>query len=91
MKLAPNDVHCLRHMLGACLDRPRKEWGFRNYFCADASGADRESMERLLKLGLVSQGERGEFHSYYHATKMGMDLVGIPGKADARRETARSR
>lgn len=84
--LQPNDVQCLRHMLGTTPPAKYKTWGFRNYFCAGKSGSDYESLVRLEQAGLVVRGEERTDSVHFHATPLGMDIVGVPRKAPAREE-----
>jgi hypothetical protein len=67
----------LRHMLGAVPGRyPKKQWGFRNHFCA-GSGLQTESMRRLVAAGMVVEGRSQEHSTFFHATQKGMESVGM--------------
>lgn len=76
------DMDNLRHMLGASIDSPKKQWGYRNHF---ATQADDASMVRLLALGLVRRG-RGipGGLTYFHATEAGCAMAGFDKKQTAR-------
>jgi hypothetical protein len=76
------DMENLRHMLGAQVGSPKKQWGYRNHF---ATNADDASMARLEKLGLVRKG-RGIPGGlvYFHATEMGCSIAGLDKKQTAR-------
>jgi hypothetical protein len=73
-----DDIENLRHMLGARVGSPKKEWGYRNHF---ATNADDASMLRLVALGLVRKG-RGIPGGlvYFHATKLGCTIAGLDAK-----------
>jgi hypothetical protein len=76
------DVDNLRHMLGAAVGSPKKEWGYRNYYAANPGDA---SMERLAALGLVRKGRAVPGGLvYWHATELGCAIAGIGEKATRR-------
>lgn len=81
-KQLAEDVDNLRHMLGATVDSPRKEWGYRNYYAANSGDA---SMDRLQELGLVRKGRAipGDL-VYWHATEMGCTIAGLTAKETRR-------
>ena len=75
-----NDVQesLLRHMLGADSRYLKKEWGFRNYFCADNSDECPDNVE-LIKMesqGMVISCKRQE-ETIYFATKEGALAIGF--------------
>lgn len=76
------DIDNLRHMLGAPVGSPKKQWGYRNHY---ATNADDASMARLLALGLVRKG-RGIPGGmvYFHATEQGCAIAGLDAKATRR-------
>lgn len=77
-----DDMHKLRHMLGVCDHKPKKTWGYRNYFAAGAGQV--ASMERLVSAGHMERGSKPHDLTYYHATEAGMDAIGM-SKAEKRR------
>lgn len=78
------DLDNLRHMLGAEPERPRKSWGFRNYFCAGDS--DVPSMERLVVAGWALNRGARDGSTYYSATRAGCVAVGMRTKEIDRME-----
>lgn len=68
----------LQHMLGADSRYLKKEWGFRNHFCA---GSNKDCPERLelnkLELkGLVKSGDRLGSKTFW-ATRKGAEAIGF--------------
>ncbi|MCK5505515.1 MAG: hypothetical protein KAJ10_10150 [Thermodesulfovibrionia bacterium] len=74
------DLNNIRHMTGSQSRYPRKQWGFRNHFCAGKNGQDFKSMQKLLSAGYVSQGIEQETSIFFHATKEGCEAVGMNKK-----------
>jgi hypothetical protein len=74
------DMGCLRHMLGIRSGTHKRDYGYRNYFCASDGGPDVSSMKRLEALGLVRAGHR----PYWHATEAGCKAVGLNEKQTRR-------
>lgn len=83
-QITEDDISNLKHMLGATKPRPKRNWGFRNYFCAGKSGSDFESMLRLEAAQLVTRGREDEHHIYFHCTKAGCEKAGLDEKQTAR-------
>lgn len=77
MNVIVADLENLRHMLGAESERPRKSWGFRNYFSASPMSSDHGSMERLVAMGLAVKGQETSDLVFYHATLDGCSAVGM--------------
>ncbi len=73
----PDDMIRLQHMLGAVPHRLKRQWGLRNYFCACAVGAARESMQRLVAAGLAIKGHEGDLQTDFHATHLGCKVAGL--------------
>lgn len=79
------DLHRLRHMLGATEDKPKSKWGYRNHYVAGGGGEAVKSMERLIAAGYVVQGRRsGTTSCFYHATEAGCKALGFSKAAIAR-------
>lgn len=77
------DMEVLRHTLGIDSSKPRKQWGYRNYFNADDGHHDMPSLMRLVGAGLMEQYRP----SYWRATALGMDVAGLrPEEARRARE-----
>lgn len=77
-----DDMKKLRHMLGATEHRPKKNWGFRNYFAAGADSVP--SLERLVSAGYCVRGAPYMDANYYHATRAGCAAAGL-SKAETNR------
>jgi hypothetical protein len=67
----------LQHMLGADSRYKKKQWGFRNHFCASIGSPDDELLIELEKLKLVCSGNRSKDQAYYFATKSGAEAIGF--------------
>lgn len=78
-EIQPGDMAKLQHMPGAVKRYPKSKWGWRNYFCASASGAAREAMQRLTDAGLTTLGHESETQAYFHATRLGCKAAGLDG------------
>lgn len=67
----------LQHTLGADSRYKKKDWGFRNHFCAgDSDDPDRIELEKMEAEGLVKSGER-HGHKTFWATKAGATAIGF--------------
>ncbi|NBV16809.1 hypothetical protein [Janthinobacterium sp.] len=75
--IMPGDFAKLQHMLGAVPNNLKRQWGLRNYYCANATGAAREAMQRLADAGLVTAGHESETQAYFHATRLGCKSAGL--------------
>ena len=65
-------------MLGADERYLKKEWGFRNHYCA-SSCSENEDLKHLIimdKAGLVTSGKRMD-HTTFWATKEGALFIGF--------------
>ena len=68
----------LQHMLGADSRYKKKQWGFRNHYCASGNEdcPDRIELEKMETDGLVkSSGQFG--YKTFHATKKGAESIGF--------------
>lgn len=68
------DMDNLRHMLGARSTDSKRDWGYRNYYCANVGD---ESMARLAEQGLVIRGNASPEQAYWHATEAGCKAIGL--------------
>ena len=67
----------LQHMLGADSRYLKKQWGFRNHFCAGEKGdPDRIELDKMEIDGLVKSEERINFRTFW-ATKKGAEAIGF--------------
>ena len=82
IELTTDDLAKLRHMLGATQHRPKKNWGFRNYYAAGTG--DVPSMERLVSAGYCVRGQPYMDAHYYHATRDGCAAAGLSKAATTR-------
>ena len=84
--LTDKQKELLQHMLGAGSRYKKKQWGFRNHYCAsdNAECPDRVVLEEMESLGLVRSGERLGSKMFW-ATKAG--AIGIGFKPYQLRET----
>lgn len=77
------DIGVLRHTLGIDNCKPRRQWGYRNYFNAEEGHHAIPSLRRLVEAGLMEQYRP----NYYRATALGMDVAGLrPEEARRARE-----
>jgi hypothetical protein len=66
----------LQHMLGADSRYMKKQWGFRNHFCASEGHSDIKDLREMEKKGLVKSGERiGSI--FFWATEKGALAIGF--------------
>lgn len=66
----------LKHMLGADSRYMKKQWGFRNHFCASEGNSDIKELREMEASGLVKSGERiGSI--FFWATKKGALAIGF--------------
>jgi hypothetical protein len=80
--VTPADMDLLRHMLGATKERPKKYWGFRNYFAAGGDAVP--GLERLVAAGYCIRGRPYMTAHYYHATHEGCAAAGMSKAATKR-------
>ncbi|MDQ4625039.1 hypothetical protein [Janthinobacterium lividum] len=76
-EIMPGDFAKLQHMLGAVKQYPKSKWGWRNYYCANISGAAREAMQRLVDAGLATAGHESGTQANFHATRLGYKAAGL--------------
>jgi len=68
----------LQHMLGADSRYLKKQWGFRNHYCAgdNKDCSDRLELEKMQRDGLVKSGDRIGSTTFW-ATKKGAESIGF--------------
>lgn len=67
----------LQHTLGADSRYKKKDWGFRNHFCASSTeNPDRQELDKMEALGLVASGVRFDYTTFW-ATKAGAEAIGF--------------
>jgi hypothetical protein len=73
----------LRHMLGAGPERPKKDHGFRNYYCTSVGSDSYNVLRDMEKSGLVTAGSfiNGGRDQYFHATVEGCKAIGLSNAA----------
>ncbi len=59
MNLTSKDIENLRHALGASKNKPKRNWGYRNRFCAPKQddAPNYQSMLRLVGAGYMEAGQ----------------------------------
>ncbi|MDD4892757.1 MAG: hypothetical protein PHH73_01995 [Candidatus Rickettsiella isopodorum] len=55
----------------------KKQWGFRNHFCASIGSLDDIELSEMEKIGLVKSANRSEEQVFYFATKAGAEAIGF--------------
>lgn len=76
MEISKTHKELLQHMLGADSRYKKKQWGFRNHFCACEGHSDLPELQKMEKLGLVKSGERMNSITYW-ATRAGAIAIGF--------------
>lgn len=79
--LLESEIETLRHMLGAEGRYAKCDWGFRNYYCAEAS--DKKTLARLdaiVAKGYAVKGRPASHNQYYYATKQTAEFLGLKKK-----------
>jgi hypothetical protein len=90
MTLNPLWRENLVHMLGAGSHIPKRQHGYRNYFCSSVGGKDYLVMLEMEVAGLVKYGKKinGSTCQYFYATEKGCEAIGL-SKAAIRRAMER--
>jgi len=78
MKITEEELGHLQHMLGVGIHISKRNWGYRNYFCA--SPEQEKEFLNLMRNGFVQIGKRDNLYVYYHATELGCVVVGLNKK-----------
>lgn len=76
MSITADDMDSLRHALGITASRPRKLWGFRNYYCGHTPGMDRLCAAGFMRLVHPGKALSGG-DPVYTATREGCRAVGM--------------
>lgn len=69
-------IDLLKHMLGADSRYKKKDWGFRNHFCASEGHSDLKHLIDMERFGLVESGKKFGSINFY-ATKAGAVSIGF--------------
>ena len=77
IEITADDIDNVRHMTGAVSNVSKRNWGYRNYYCAAKGSDDMKSMERLMAAGYVVQGSEQEHSVYFHATEAGCKAISL--------------
>ncbi len=69
----------LKSALGAHPHVPKKDWGYRNHFCAGVGSQDQADLDIMVSMGLFKTGTtiNNNQSVFYHATVAGMDAIGL--------------
>lgn len=78
MEITQKQRELLQHMLGADSRYMKKQWGFRNHYCAsdNPNCPDRLELENMERAGLVKSGERLSYKTFW-ATEAGAVAIGF--------------
>ena len=74
--ITPKHEELLRHMLGADSRYKKKQWGFRNHFCAGEGHLDLPFLREMEQIGLVKSREFMN-EIFFSATKKGALEIGF--------------
>lgn len=75
-KMTQKQRELLQHTLGADSRYSKKQWGFRNRFCADHDHSDYKDLMLLVYAGLMVKAKRlGQ--NFFFATKQGAIAIGF--------------
>lgn len=77
IEVTAEDLDNVRHMTGAVSNVSKRNWGYRNHYCACKEGPDMASMERLKAAGYVVQGRDQGSSVFFHATEAGCKAIGL--------------
>ena len=69
--------HLLQHMLGATENVKKKNWGYRNYFCAEPFTDDFDELVKLQHLGFVWHVNTLIHGDIFYATRKGAIEIGF--------------
>lgn len=78
----PKHIDILTHMLGAGSHIKKRNWGYRNRFCAEIDGDDYRTLLAMEELNLVVRGQllNGGTMQYFYATEAGCNAIGLNAK-----------
>ena len=77
MVITEKQKSLLQRMLGADSRYLKKQWGYRNYFCAGEEGdPDRIELDKMEVDGLVKSGDRPNYKTFW-ATRKGAEAIGF--------------
>lgn len=73
----------LRHMLGAGRDVARRNWGYRNRYCASVGTQPEADLTEMVKIGLVARGDlmNDDKQVMFYATVAGCCAIGLSDAA----------
>ena len=75
-ELTQKQRELLQHTLGADSRYSKKQWGFRNRFCADQGHSDYKDLIFLVDAGLMVKAKRlGQ--NFFFASKQGAIAIGF--------------
>lgn len=78
--LSASQIQKLTHMTGAGKEIPKRQRGYRNYFCSNNTGSDFDELQDMASKGYVTQGGTTEHYVYFHATEAGLKAIGFDSK-----------
>ena len=74
-ELTKREEEILRHTTGSDSRYKKKEWGFRNYFCAGAD--DIPLMDELTERGFLNRQQNAGEDVYFFATVKALEALGF--------------
>lgn len=75
--LSQRQMNILTHMLGVGDHVPKKQWGYRNHYCARAGSPEEAELMELVGLDLVEKGAERLTSTYFHCTELGCKAAGL--------------
>ena len=75
--LTDEEMDNLQHMLGVRSHVHKRDWGFRNYYCASIGSKQEQELLHLVQVGFVMEGYRDEINVFFHATELGCFAAGL--------------
>ena len=77
MNIAEKSI--IRHAVGAVIDVPKRDHGYRNHYCVSVNSPDIEVLNGLVSKGfmkkvrLINDGH----DQYFKVTKLGCEAIGL--------------
>lgn len=77
MELTNKERVLMAHTVGMVENRPKKDWGKRNYFAASPGGENDWVLDGLVIHKMMTRGHRDDSLNFYHCTEAGMKAIGL--------------
>jgi hypothetical protein len=77
MNIAEKSI--IRHAVGAVIDVPKREHGYRNHYCVSVNSPDIEVLNGLVSKGFMKKGRliNDGHDQYFHVTELGCEAIGL--------------